>query len=225
MEATQAQHVGLPKGEPAKFVRNGKLETCQCRDCRDLAQSPGDAGEIIQAARDLLSAEDEIEREDGTMSLDLAIDRYDATARLADRPRDDFWSIKPRVVKALKGAYVGAALRQPLEEGDIHFIIGWLENAGLKIVEASPVTSTERHLFENKHDAETMRDELEENGWLDVVMMALVARSVTSTDRSLPAAPTGDIPTGARPAASAPMGHRAGSEADASVTRPDRGGK
>lgn len=45
-EATQAQHVGRPKGEPARFVRNGKLETCRCFDCRALAApvpSPGGA--------------------------------------------------------------------------------------------------------------------------------------------------------------------------------------
>ena len=36
-EATAAQHSGLPKGEPARFVRNGVLRTCQCRDCRALS--------------------------------------------------------------------------------------------------------------------------------------------------------------------------------------------
>jgi hypothetical protein len=35
-EATAAQHFDLPKGTPAKFVRNGVLETCQCLDCRAL---------------------------------------------------------------------------------------------------------------------------------------------------------------------------------------------
>src|SRR5688572_28895120 len=48
-EATAAQHFDLPKGTPAKFVRNGILETCQCSDCRSLAtppapsDAPGDA--------------------------------------------------------------------------------------------------------------------------------------------------------------------------------------
>jgi len=39
-EATAAQHFDLPKGEPARFVRNGVLETCQCRDCVALAAEP-----------------------------------------------------------------------------------------------------------------------------------------------------------------------------------------
>lgn len=37
MEATAAQHFDLPKGRPAQFVRNGKLETCRCLDCLGLA--------------------------------------------------------------------------------------------------------------------------------------------------------------------------------------------
>ena len=40
MEATAAQHSGL-KGKPAQFVRNGKLETCRCFDCRELASQAG----------------------------------------------------------------------------------------------------------------------------------------------------------------------------------------
>lgn len=67
-----------------------------------------------------------------------------ALKRALDPPQDDLWSIKPRVVKALKGAYVGASIRQSLEEGDVHFIIGWLENAGLRIVEASSVSRPNR---------------------------------------------------------------------------------
>lgn len=47
MEATPAQHVGSPKGEPAKFVRNGKLETCRCFDCRALSPSPAVAAEPV----------------------------------------------------------------------------------------------------------------------------------------------------------------------------------
>ena len=47
-EATAAQHFDLPKGEPARFVRNGVLETCQCRDCVALAAAPAPTG--IQAA-------------------------------------------------------------------------------------------------------------------------------------------------------------------------------
>ena len=35
-EATPAQHFDLPKDEPARFVRNGILETCQCSDCAPL---------------------------------------------------------------------------------------------------------------------------------------------------------------------------------------------
>jgi hypothetical protein len=49
MEATAAQHVDRPKGEPAKFIRNGNLEICQCRDCRNLAQgSPAEKLEVIR---------------------------------------------------------------------------------------------------------------------------------------------------------------------------------
>ena len=44
-EATAAQHFDLPKGEPARFVRNGVLETCQCRDCVALAATPAVGGE------------------------------------------------------------------------------------------------------------------------------------------------------------------------------------
>lgn len=45
MEATPAQHAGRAKGEPAQFVRNGKLETCQCLDCREaVATAPPAAG-------------------------------------------------------------------------------------------------------------------------------------------------------------------------------------
>jgi hypothetical protein len=50
-EATRAQHVGLPKGEPAKFVRNGKLETCQCNDCRALSPSGTGAAEPVAWGR------------------------------------------------------------------------------------------------------------------------------------------------------------------------------
>lgn len=32
-EASPVQHFNLPKGKPAQFVRNGRLETCQCREC------------------------------------------------------------------------------------------------------------------------------------------------------------------------------------------------
>lgn len=35
-EATLAQHFNLPKGERARFVLNGVLETCQCRNCSAL---------------------------------------------------------------------------------------------------------------------------------------------------------------------------------------------
>jgi hypothetical protein len=35
--------------------------------------------------------------------------------------------------------------------------------------------NSERHLFETERDAQLMRDELEENGWLDVVLMPLYA--------------------------------------------------
>lgn len=33
-EATAAQHFLLRKGEPARFVRNGELKICQCRECQ-----------------------------------------------------------------------------------------------------------------------------------------------------------------------------------------------
>ena len=39
--------------------------------------------------------------------------------------------------------------------------------------------NSERHLFENKRDAQLMRDELEENGWLDVALTPLYAVSST----------------------------------------------
>lgn len=44
-EATPAQHFDLPKGEPARFVRDGELKTCQCRDCRQLVSSKLRGGE------------------------------------------------------------------------------------------------------------------------------------------------------------------------------------
>lgn len=54
-EATQAQHFDLLKGEPAQFVRNGELKTCQCNDCRALSASPAtDAAAPVQGDGRLL---------------------------------------------------------------------------------------------------------------------------------------------------------------------------
>lgn len=61
------------------------------------------------------------------------------------------------------------------------------QKAAMMLTRSSPVTETaiawrvtagensERHLFESERDAQLMRDELEENGWLDVVLMPLYA--------------------------------------------------
>jgi hypothetical protein len=45
-------------------------------------------------------------------------------------------------------------------------VIAWRVTAG---------KNSERHLFETERDAQLMRDELEENGWLDVVLVPLYA--------------------------------------------------
>jgi hypothetical protein len=60
-EATQAQHIGRLEGEPAKFVRNGKLETCQCLECRDL---PKPAAPDITYRLELLSRGDNLDLAD-----------------------------------------------------------------------------------------------------------------------------------------------------------------
>lgn len=55
LEASAAQHFNLSKGQPAQFVRNGVLETCQCRECAALraVPSPDTVGvrEALEMAR------------------------------------------------------------------------------------------------------------------------------------------------------------------------------
>lgn len=62
MEATAPQHFNLPKGEPAKFVRSGKLETCQCRDCRRLVMGglAGALSEGMMTMTERLSHDDQM---------------------------------------------------------------------------------------------------------------------------------------------------------------------
>jgi hypothetical protein len=98
MEATEAQHtIPRQEGRPAQFTRNGKLEVCQCSDCRRL--QPSSAGSVAAWTVRLSPEQDDPEYDpgstfdvllpDGTWESVIAFGEEDAR----DTVRDE-WNAK-----------------------------------------------------------------------------------------------------------------------------------